>query len=100
MLSGIRTVNVSALFLAFAVVFGLPRVCQAQTCAGDSTPSAPWVCVDWSGGADPEAGTDFAFDFTDPDNPDVTLYTGDDGWVACPGEARTCSAAPSARHTA
>ncbi len=39
-----------------------------------------YVCVNKSG-ADPVEGSDFRFDFTDPDNPDVEFLTGDPDWV-------------------
>ena len=50
----------------------------------DNGGNSPLVCVYWEGPVAPEAGSDFAFDFvTDPDNrdnPDVTFFTGNDGW--------------------
>lgn len=59
---------------------GLTVGVRAQTCDDNNTLS-PWVCVDWSQGADPEETIDFTYDFSDADNPGVTLIGGDLGWV-------------------
>ena len=72
--------NVSALFGAFVLTFWVTSLCHADPYCSDNNGNSPYVCVD-KDGPDPIPDVNFAFDFqADPDNPDVTFWTANDGW--------------------
>jgi hypothetical protein len=53
-------VDVCALFGAFALSFGLGRVCDAAEVCGTSGTNNPRICVDWNETGDPELDFDFS----------------------------------------
>jgi len=55
--------------------------CHAGQTCDDNEGNSPNVCVAWSQQSDPVPDVHFRFVFSDPDNPDVELRTGDSGWV-------------------
>ncbi len=61
---------------AVALLLFSTQATAAPVCDDDG---GAYVCVDKSGDA-PLEGTDFTFDFTDADNPDVVFLTGDLAW--------------------
>jgi hypothetical protein len=70
----------------FLVAIGLSSAIWASNVAYADNPEcsdngglSPYVCV-WKSGADPVEGTNFWWGWGDPDNPDVTLITGDTLW--------------------
>ena len=78
MFAGTRTLNVSAAFFAFTMMLVVPQVrASGPTCDDDG---GPYVCVKWGQTFAPVEGTDFEFDFSDPDKPGVTLIRDDPGW--------------------
>lgn len=57
-------------------------VCLAggKTCVRDGADTTE-ICLEWSQVPDPDEGNDFEVDFTDASNPDITLKSGDVGWI-------------------
>jgi hypothetical protein len=70
--------------------------CEDQDCLSkpacrcdDHGGSGPLVCVNWSGPGFPVADTNYVLTATDPNNPDVKLLTGNDGWAVWSQVSRT-----------
>ncbi len=81
MLQQTETRTSVALVLAIALTLVVAKVCYADPFCDDNSELSPYVCVD-KDGPDPVPPFDFVFDFqTDADNPGVTFFTGNDGWV-------------------
>ncbi len=77
----LKMVNVATVIAAGTLVAAGAGVCLADNpYCDDNGGNSPYVCVSKSG-LDPEPQTDFVFDFSDADNPDVILKTGNPDWA-------------------
>ncbi len=59
---------------------GVSAYAGGKTCVQDGS-SVTEVCLEWSDALNPQPVVDFQVGFTDPLNPEITLITGDLGWI-------------------
>ena len=71
--------SVPVVATSVALCLACARVCVADPACDDNNGSSPYICVDKDGGT-PVHGVHFVRDFSDPDNPSITLWTGNENW--------------------
>ena len=76
----LRTTTMLAVAAAMIAVSATPSLAGGKTCVQDGA-GITEVCFEWSLVANPDENTDFGVDFTDASSPDLTIFTGNLGWI-------------------